>query len=115
MSWTSTYLNAANIKKAGALAGKKIVQAVLPSQYFSHNGHRTDSTTLSQTVQIYDMCIAGIHRALNTFWRAMRNLASHNQSCAFDLRVLIVRRNLYSFAQNGIWRLGRLDTPTRAA
>jgi dipeptidyl aminopeptidase/acylaminoacyl peptidase len=115
MPWTSNYLNVADIDRAGTLVDKRIVQGGSESLFqpqWSPDGKlyfisdRTDFWNLyrwngSGAEQILardaEFGVPQWYLGLSTY--------------AFVSRDVLI----YSFVQNGIWRLGRLQIPTLAA
>jgi dipeptidyl aminopeptidase/acylaminoacyl peptidase len=116
MPWTSTYLNAANINQAGTLAGKKIVQGGGPESIFqpqwSPDGRLyfvSDRTDFWNLYRWNSIEVEHILARDAEFGVPQWNLAL--STYAFLSRDVM----LYSFVQNGTWRLGRLDLRTLVA
>lgn len=116
MPWTSTYLNAANIDQAGTLAGKQIVQGGGPESIFqpqwSLDGRLyfvSDRTDFWNLYRWNSIEVEHILARDAEFGVPQWNLAL--STYAFLSRDVM----LYSFVQNGTWRLGRLDLRTLVA
>ncbi|MGA8467956.1 MAG: prolyl oligopeptidase family serine peptidase [Pseudolabrys sp.] len=116
MPWTSTYLNAANIDKAGALVGKQIVQGGGAESIFqpqwSPDGQLYFISDRTEFWNLYRWNTSGVEHILPRdaeFGVPQWNLAL--STYAF----LSCDAMLYSFVQNSMWRLGRLDIPTLTA
>jgi dipeptidyl aminopeptidase/acylaminoacyl peptidase len=118
MPWTSTYLNVANIDQTGALTNKQIVQSgsgVADSIFqpqWSPDGQlyfvsdRTDFWNLYRWSGSSVECVLARDAE---FGVPQWNLGL--STYAFPSPDVMV----YSFVQNGTWRLGRLDIPSLQA
>jgi dipeptidyl aminopeptidase/acylaminoacyl peptidase len=115
MPWTSTRLNVANLDQAGALTDKQIIQG--------------DSESLFQPQWSPDATLYFISDRTN-FWNLYRwNGSGVERILARDAEFGAPQWQLglstyafmspevliYSFVQDGTWRLGRLDIPTLTA
>jgi dipeptidyl aminopeptidase/acylaminoacyl peptidase len=115
MPWTSTYLNAANIDEAGELIDKKIVQGGAESIFqpqWSPDGRLHFISDRTDFWNLYRWSAAGAEHILARdaeFGVAQWNLGL--STYAFLSQDVMI----YSFVQDGTWRLGRLEIPTLTA
>src|SRR5215510_6150200 len=115
MPWTATYLNAANVDGAGALTDKQIVQGGNESIFqpqWSPDGRLYFISDRTDFWNLYRWDTHKVEHLLSRdaeFGVPQWNLAL--STYAFVSADIMI----YSFVQNGTWRLGRLDIPTLAA
>src|SRR5262249_18512627 len=118
MPWTSTYLNVADIDQTGALTNKQIVQggsgaadSIFQPQW-SPDGQLYFVSDRTDFWNLYRCSGSSVERVLARdaeFGVPQWNLGL--STYAFPSPDVMV----YSFVQNGTWRLGRLDLPTLKA
>jgi dipeptidyl aminopeptidase/acylaminoacyl peptidase len=112
MPWTSTRLNVADLDQAGALTGKQIVQAGSESLFqpqWSPDGRLYFISDRTDFWNLYRWSASGVEHLLARdaeFGVPQWQLGL--STYAFMSPDILI----YSFVQNGTWRLGRLDTPT---
>jgi dipeptidyl aminopeptidase/acylaminoacyl peptidase len=116
MPWTSTYLNVANIDEAGELISKKIIQGGGSESIFqpqwAPDGRLYFISDRTDFWNLYRWGTAGAERVLARdaeFGVAQWNLGL--STYAFLSQDVMI----YSFVQDGTWRLGRLDLTTLRA
>ena len=115
MPWTSTYLNVAGLDQAGILTNKQIVQGGSESLFqpqWSPDGKLYFISDRTDFWNLYRWNASGVERVLARDaefgvpqW--LLGLSTY----AFMSRDILI----YSFVQNGTWRLGRLEIPTLTA
>jgi dipeptidyl aminopeptidase/acylaminoacyl peptidase len=112
MPWTSTRLNVAGLDQAGALTGKQIVQAGSESLFqpqWSPDGRLYFISDRTDFWNLYRWSASGVEHLLARdaeFGVPQWQLGL--STYAFMSPDILI----YSFVQNGTWRLGRLDIPT---
>jgi dipeptidyl aminopeptidase/acylaminoacyl peptidase len=112
MPWTSTRLNVADLDQAGALTGKQIVQAGSESLFqpqWSPDGRLYFISDRTDFWNLYRWSASGVEHLLARdaeFGVPQWQLGL--STYAFMSPDILI----YSFVQNGTWRLGRLDIPT---
>jgi dipeptidyl aminopeptidase/acylaminoacyl peptidase len=116
MPWTSTYLNAANVDEAGALTDTQIVQGGSSESIFqpqwSPDGRLYFISDRSDFWNLYRWDGSKVEHLLSRnaeFGVPQWNLGL--STYAFLSQDVMI----YSFVQNGTWRLGRLEIPTLTA
>jgi dipeptidyl aminopeptidase/acylaminoacyl peptidase len=115
MPWTSTYLNAANIDEAGELIGKTVIQGGSESIFqpqWSPDGRLYFISDRTDFWNLYRWSGAGVEHVLARdaeFGVAQWILGL--STYAFLSPDLLI----YSFAQDGTWRMGLLEVPTLTA
>jgi dipeptidyl aminopeptidase/acylaminoacyl peptidase len=115
MPWTSTRLNVANLDQAGALTDKQIVQGGSQSLFqpqWSPDGKLYFVSDRTDFWNLYRWSTSGVEHLLARdaeFGVPQWQLGL--STYAFMSADILI----YSFVQNGTWRLGRLDIPTLTA
>jgi dipeptidyl aminopeptidase/acylaminoacyl peptidase len=115
MPWTSTSLNAANVDQAGALTGKQIVQGDSASIFqpqWSPDGRLYFISDRTDFWNLYRWDTSGVEHVL------ARDAEFGVPQWKFGLSTYALLSQdvmIYSFVQNGTWRLGRLEIPTLTA
>jgi dipeptidyl aminopeptidase/acylaminoacyl peptidase len=108
--WTSNYLNVAEIDQAGTL--KRIVQGGSESLFqpqWSPDGRLYFISDRTDFWNLYRLNGSGVERVLARYAEfGVSQWYLGLSTYAFISRDLLI----YSFIQNGIWRLGRLEIPT---
>ena len=115
MPWTSTYLNVAGLDQAGTLTDKQIVQGGSESIFqpqWSPDGRLYFISDRTDFWNLYRWNASGVEHILARDaefgvpqWQL--GLSTYAFTSPDNL--------IYSFVQNGTWRLGRLDIPTLIA
>ena len=115
MPWTSTYLNVAGLDPAGTLTDKQIVQGGSESIFqpqWSPDGRLYFISDRTDFWNLYRWNASGVEHILARDaefgvpqWQL--GLSTYAFTSPDNL--------IYSFVQNGTWRLGRLDIPTLIA
>jgi len=115
MPWTSTYLNVASVDQAGVLTGKQIVQGGSESLFqpqWSPDGRLYFVSDRTDFWNLYRWSSSGVESILTRnaeFGVPQWNLGM--STYAFVSQDVMI----YSYVQNGTWRLGRLEIPTLTA
>ena len=115
MPWTSTYLNVASVDQAGALTGKQIIQGGSESLFqpqWSPDGRLYFISDRTDFWNLYRWSSSGVEGVLTRdaeFGVPQWYLGL--STYAFMSRDVMI----YSYVQNGTWRLGRLEIPTLTA
>src|ERR1700757_1574806 len=115
MPWTSTYLSVASLDQAGTLTDKQIVQGGSESLFqpqWSPDGRLYFVSDRTDFWNLYRWSASGVEHVLARdaeFGVPQWQLGL--STYAFMSPDILI----YSFVQNGTWRLGRLETPTLIA
>jgi dipeptidyl aminopeptidase/acylaminoacyl peptidase len=115
MPWTSTSLNAANVDQAGTLTGKQIVQGDSASIFqpqWSPDGRLYFISDRTDFWNLYSWDTSGVEHVL------ARDAEFGVPQWKLGLSTYALLSQdvmIYSFVQNGVWRLGRLEIPTLTA
>jgi dipeptidyl aminopeptidase/acylaminoacyl peptidase len=115
MPWTSTYLNAANVNEAGELTEKQIVQGNSDSLFqpqWSPDGWLYFISDRTNFWNLYRWSASGVEHILarDAEFGVPQWYLGLSTYAFLSQEVMI-----YSFTQNGMWRLGRLEIPTLSA
>jgi dipeptidyl aminopeptidase/acylaminoacyl peptidase len=115
MPWISTYLNVAGVDQAGTLKEKQIVQGGSESLFqpqWSPDGRLYFISDRTDFWNLYRWNVSGVERVLvrdaefgvPQWYLGLSTYAFMSQDVM-----------IYSFVQNGTWRLGQLEIPTLTA
>jgi dipeptidyl aminopeptidase/acylaminoacyl peptidase len=115
MPWTSTYLNAANVDRAGTLTGKQIVQGGSESLFqpqWSPDGRLYFISDRTDFWNLYRWSESGVEHVLarDAEFGVPQWYLGLSTYAFLSHDVMI-----YSFVQKGTWRLGRVEIPTLTA
>jgi dipeptidyl aminopeptidase/acylaminoacyl peptidase len=115
MPWTSTYLNVAGLDQASRLTDKQIVQGVSESLFqpqWSSDGRLYFISDRTDFWNLYRWDASGVECVLarDAEFGVPQWLLGLSTYAFMSPDILI-----YSFVQNGTWRLGRLEIPTLTA
>ncbi len=115
MPWTSTYLNVAGLDQASRLTDKQIVQSVSESLFqpqWSPDGRLYFISDRTDFWNLYRWNASGVEYVLarDAEFGVPQWLLGLSTYAFMSPDILI-----YSFVQNGTWRLGRLEIPTLTA